>query len=302
MSRLLKKDVQKRSNEIKSLILSDVPFTQPLTQLYLDLSQHGKHTWLVEVYYFLSLYVEKDKQPLLYHPALLQALLALGKIEQAKPVAYYLKKQNPVHPETLKFLKALQTRQESILAPYTAVASLSKYAQPSGPKKRPLADALPARWMRTLATITPEKLAALGYFLQRKKLKRTPLPYRDFLLSHFDEMTLNYLFQHNHSVVMLAGAMLEMLLSVHFLNCLHVKQVRVGKQRKYIFNLNLSELIDLSVQKKLLPEAAIRLCRAARMQRNFIHPGKEILEHTRLSAAGAQVCFLAVLETIDALL
>ncbi len=301
MPRLLKTHVQERTNRIKALILSDGAFEEPLARLYLDLALQGKHSWTLQTYRLLCLYVGDGKEYKLYHPTLLQACLSVGNMELAQTIAQYLHKQNPSEPETLKLIQALQTRTQSTLPAYTPLAALSKHAQKTT-KRNSSRHTLPGQWARILPTITPEKLEAIGYYTQRKKLLRAPRFYRDFLLTHFDEMILNYLFQHNRCVVVLAGALLELLLAVHLQEKLHITRFTIRKQAKYVFDLNLSELLIICTQKNLLPANALRLCQAARMQRNFIHPGKEILEHTRLSLTGARICFLAVLEVIDTLL
>jgi len=299
MFRLQKAQIRKRMEAIKALILTEQPFSEPLARLYLDLTLQGSHAWVVETYHFLCLYIPEDKEYLLYHPALLQGLLNQNEIKQAQIVMRYLAKHMPEHSETKKFIQSFNVQTKSTLPAYTPLTSLSKYAQKPISKTVGKQHQLPPQWTRFLPTITPQELEKIGYYTQCQKLLKIPRLYRKIITANFDEMILNYLLHHYRSVVVLSGALLEMLLAVYLYHFLQLRRVQVGLQKKYIFNLNLSELIQVVEQKKLLPAKVLRLCHSARVQRNFIHPGKEILEKTHLSSSGAQICFLAVLEMID---
>lgn len=297
MARIYKKDIQKQTDDLKILLLSGQDIRIPLADLYNLLRIYAKHRWIIEVYQLLSLYTENKES--LYHPALLQAFISLKLLEPAKQIAQVLATQNPHDPETCKFLKSLQVRTSSTLPDYTPLAHLSRYAQSRpGPKTR-AARQLPSKWSLLLSTITPQKLQDLGYYAKCKQLRRAPKTYQQTLLETFDELILNYLFQNNRSCVSLAGALLETLLAIHVQQAFHLQQASFGKQTKDIFDCNLNELLLLCSHHKALPDNTLRLCRAARMQRNFIHPGKEITEKSRLAPTGAHICFLAVQETID---
>ena len=151
--------------------------------------------------------------------------------------------------------------------------------------------------------ITPAHLDALGYYTTRKHLMHVPQKYRQTLLNNFDELMLNYSFQYHRVVVALSGSLLEVLLAMHLQEKCHVNKItHKGKHSKNIWQASLYELIHFYTAKQLLPPPILRLCKAARLQRNFIHPGKEICEQVVLTPAGAQICFLAVLEVINCLL
>ena len=299
MPRLQKAQVRKRIEEIKSLILMEQPFFEQLARLYLDLTLQGNHSWVLQTYHFLCLYVPEDKQYLLYHPALLQALLDQKEIKQAQVVMRYLDKHMPNNPEAKKFIHSFDVHTKSTLPDYTPLTLLSKYVKKVSSKSNKKQYHLPKKWTCLLVTITPQKLEKIGYYVHYKKLLKIPRIYRKIITTNFDEMILNYLLHHYRSVVVLSGALLEMLLAIYLYHFLQLRRVQIGPQKKYIFNLNLNELIQVCEQRKLLSSKTLRLCNSARMQRNFIHPSKEILEKTHLSASGAQICFLAVLETID---
>lgn len=302
MVRLLKTQLQQHTDKIKSLILSGLPFEKQLAQLYIALSLNKKHTWIVQTYHLLSLYIDASQQARLYHPALLQALISLGQIPQAHAVATKLHELNPNDKETLKLIRSLQVQKRTALPVYTPLANLSKHAQKTTHCARLPKPTLPARWQKVLPTITPEKLAEIGYYSQRKKLLKASKPYRPVLVTLFDEMMLNYLFEQEHCVAVVAGALLEVLLACQLQPLLRTQRVNIGKQNKYLFELNLSELLDIYTQKKLLPASTLQLCQATRMQRNFIHPGKKIMASHPLSIGGIRVCLLAVSEAIDTLL
>ena len=302
MTRLLKTEVQRRTNALKQLILDGKPFEETLARLYMDLSLQAKHTWVVEVYKLLLLYLPETEQARLYHSALFQALLLTNQWKEADTVARVLQQRSPKDPEIAKLCKALRARKEGTLPAYTPLAALSHYTEKQKNKAPSRSSPeLPVSWKKNLQQITAENLAAHGYYQKIKQLNRWPKAYRPTLLNYFDELFINYLFQQKRSVVVLGGALLEILLAVYFYEKYQMRKIPLGKQTKTIFELTLHDLLNLANQKQIFSANTLRLCRAARMQRNFIHPGKEILEKDILTSAGAQICFLAVMETIDAL-
>ncbi len=302
MKRLLKPQIQKRAEEIKCRMLHCKPFEQPLGVLYQDLRLAGKHEWTVQVYHFLLLYVPNQQKNRLFHPALLQAFLSLGLYEQARLVAQVLAAQNPNDPEIIKLSSSLRSHNENFLPSYTPLASLSKYAASKETNRSAVPSALPQKWQQWLQAFTPDKLQQTGYFEKRKQLARAPLKYRTALLQALDELTCCYLLEQRRAVAALSGALLEILLALLILKKLHKHKIAVeGQKAQDILDLHLNQLITICAQKELLPPNALKLLRTARVQRNFIHPGKELLENSPLSPAGARICFLAVMEIIDVL-
>ena len=300
MPKLLKTQVQQHTDKIKHLILSQKAFAKPLAELYTMLRLQAKYEWMAQTYHLLLIYTNEQQTKQLYHPALLQALLSLGQMQEAQQIGNFLLQQNPNDPETLKLLKSIHSRKESSLPAYTPLATLSKYTvSKTAYKKTPV---LPVDWQAKLAAITPDRLTALGYYAKYKQLGRAPKTYRSILRTQFDELTLCYLLQLNRSVIAVTGALLEMLLAIHLQEKYKINRITIGTQHKKVFDLNLHELISVYAKKNLLSSSTLRLCRAARMQRNLIHPGKELLEKKCLTPSGVQICFLAALEVIDELL
>lgn len=290
-----------RADEIKDLLLAAEPFHHELERLYLDLRQQGRHDWVLRVYHHLSLYVPPKRKSDVCHPAVLQAFLTQGNLKQARRTAQILLDKNPKDPETRKLLRALEIREKNTLPPYTPLAALSKYATRT-PIRSAKTDAVPPLWLAAIGGLTPQKLRDIGYFTARKQLSRAPRAFRTELLDMFDELALNYLFQNRRAIVALAGALIELMLGLYASSHLKIKKVSLPNgQLRSIFDMNLNDLINYYTQKGLLPGAMLRLSRAARTQRNFIHPGKEVLENVRITPAGARLCFLAVLELSDAL-
>ncbi|MBO7238557.1 MAG: hypothetical protein J6U96_04665 [Elusimicrobiaceae bacterium] len=299
MPKVTKLQVKQCTDEIKYLMLSGKDFAQPLAQLYTQLRLQAKYEWLVEVYQLLLLYANDAQISCLYHSALLQALLQLGYAQEAQQIGQTLLKQNPADPETRKLLQSVHMRKETALPAYTALAVLSKYTSACTHK---IIDTLPAQWQDKLAALSPEKLTTLGYYKKQKQLARAPKPYREILHTDFDELTLCYLFQLDRAVVAVAGALLETLLALHLQQKYKFNRITSGGQRKKVFDLSLHELLHIYSQKNILSPSVLHLCRAARAQRNFIHPGKELAEKNSLGHSSRQICFLAVMEVIDALL
>ena len=303
MVRSSKNDIQHRADEIKQLILSGQPFAKMLAQLYTELRLQACYNQMIATYRLLLLYTDKKQTIHLYHPALLQAFIQNGQTREALKVGKVLLHQNPHDPETLKLMKSLQLHKEGHLPAYTSLTRLSRYTLYIKPNKQnsktnDLIHTLKGR----LQAITPQKLEELNYYEKRKQLNTVPQPYRTAVQENFDEFLICYLLGLERSVVGVAGTLLEMLLSIHLYRENKQKKYLINKQHKQVFELSLNELLCIYHQQKLLPKSVLNLCRAARTQRNFIHPGKEVLEKERLTAGGVQICFLAVMETIDALL
>lgn len=290
-----------RADVIKQLLLSGQSFEKPLACLYTELRLHKKYTWIIEIYQWLCLYAAPGEIAQLQHPALLQAYISLGKMEKAHQLASQLQRLRPRDPEVQKLILALHSRAENILPDYTPLATLSRYAATKTAKKAANKLDLPFAWATALAQITPETLQEIGYYRKVKQLAKIPKKYRSLVLKIFDEMVLNHLFQHERSVVGLSGALLEILLAIDLFHNRGLQHMHIKNQRKHVFDLTLHELVGIYSKENWLPPEVLRLCKAARVQRNFIHPGKEFLEQNRLSAAGANICFCAVLEVIDAL-
>lgn len=302
MERLLKTEVTRRTDEIKQLLLTGKSFEKPLARLYQDLRLQAKHTWIIQTYRFLLLYANEKQAVRLLHPALLQAFLMTDDTRNAHQIAGGLLAKYAEDPETKKLIKSLQSRQETVLPPYTALTSLISKDIQKAPHKKPKQTTLPVKWKEQFNRLNADTLQELGYYPKYKKLDRAPRPYRQILQANFDELFICYILQLDRSVVGLAGALLEMLLALHLEWKYQIKKVTLGSQHKKIFDLSLHELLQFYQQEQLLPPKILHLCHAARAQRNFIHPGKEIIENNRLTPSGRQICFLAVMEVIEELL
>jgi len=300
MARLLKAEVIRRTDEIKLLLLANKPFKLPLGRLYEDLRLQSKHVWIIQTYRLLLLYANEKQAKTLLHPAVLQAFLLLGHTQQAQQIATMLSVKYPSDPETKKLIISLKSRQENILPAYTALSSFSNHIRPQSNKKS-AGLTLPTKWKGLSLQLDTKKLQELNYAAKYKRLNRAPHPYRKILQDNFDELIMCYLLKLDRALIGLSGALLEMILIVHLYQKHQLKKITIKNQHKKIFDLSLAELLDIYHQKQLLPPNILQLCRAARTQRNFIHPGKEISEKSHLTSSGTQICFLAVMETIDAL-
>lgn len=163
------------------------------------------------------------------------------------------------------------------LRPYTPLCSLSKYAGAADK------EAFSAR-------------------LQR--LAKLPAPFRAAAERDFKELADNYARGNYKSVIILAGSLLELFLIARFkkMRVLQIKNANPGKHpAKKLLEAGLNDLLRLAEEENLLPRAGLRLTKAARICRNLIHPGLEISSRQKADANKAEICFLSVLETLDAL-
>ena len=303
MKRLLKNRVKEETDDIKRRMLTGLPFERPLYALYEQLRTSGKHAWTVQTYRILLLYASEQQKKILLHPALLQGFMALGQLRQARAVARQLLSKNPADPETRKLLRGLSARAENALPPYTPLAALSPYAAQEKSLSRSLRPPLAAKWKKAPEIFSDENLQKLGYFEKRKQLARAPRSCRAALEETFDELTASYLLGSYRAAAALAGAMLETLLALHIKKSLKTQKISVsGRAAQNIFDLNLHDLAACCAAYNLLSPHTLKLIGAARGQRNFIHPGKALLEQAGPTPAGVRVCLLAVLETADEVL
>ncbi len=302
MSKINKGSMQRRLDEIKLLILSGRSFQDKLAHLYTDLRLAAQHTQTVQIYQLLSLYVSAEQHKQLYHTALLQAFISLQMYPQAQTCATILTQLYPTDPEVKKLTGGLKIRLESTLPAYTAVAQVSHYGKRQPPATAQIAHTLPPAWQAKWKQVTADKLTELGYFQKQKQLSRIDKKYRLLVQEQLDVCMLNYLLGHTRAVVVLSGALLEFLLAVYLQQTYppHALAPTNQKPKKYL-DYSLSELLQIYTQNQLLSNPILRLCRIARMKRNYIHLGKEIVEQHCLQPAHANLCLLAVMETIDAL-
>ena len=303
MTRLLKAQVKHNCDEVKRLMLAGEPFQKQLYRLYEKLRADGKYTWTAEVYRLLLLCASDEQKEQLLHPALLQAFMALGQTRKAHAIAAKLLRKNPADPETRKLLRGLSARAENTLPPYTPLAALSSYAAGKQRAPRSKTAPFPSAWENAAQLFSKDNLQKLGYFDKQKQFARAPRARRAALTETFDELVSSYLLGNYRASAALAGAMLETLLALHIRRRKKKKKISVaGKAGQHIFDLTLYDLAACCAEHGLLTPHILKLIGAARGQRNFIHPGKALLEQGGLTPAGARVCLLAVLETADEVL
>ena len=295
--------LNKRLEEIKSLIVTGQPYEKALYALYTALAKAGQYKQAAAAYRFALLYVPAHQQNNLFHPSLLQAFLSLGHITLTKRAARALLAQHPQDPETQKLLKALQARTAAALPPYTPLAAVSPYAG-----QKPLhthggvPGKVPAKWRNLSVRFSADNLRQAGYFAMRRRCLRLPKNERKAFVEIFDELISSYLLSNNRAVAVLGGTLLEMLLARHIFLHLKNKQEAPAQKSRRIFDLNLNDLIDCCGKNGLLSARLLKLAQITRSQRNFIHPGKAFREGASLSPAGARLCLLTVLETMDEIL
>lgn len=290
-----------RADKIKRLMLQGKPFADDLAGLYTDLRLAKRCGDILKIYRLLLSCAPEGTEEELAHPAVAQAFIVQKNYCQAEKITQILLAKNPADPEAQKLKLSLQTRRETQIPPYTPLSALSKYA--ARPSARIQTGRVPARWMAAAQTLLPDRLADMHYFEAKTLLARAPRARRAALEQCFDELALNCLFDNRRAVAALSGAFLEMLLATHLQSELKLKKIILPSGlRKNTEELSLHELIAFCAQKQLLPEHILRLGRVARMQRNFIHHGKELTADCPLTPAAARLCWLAALELTDALL
>lgn len=170
---------------------------------------------------------------------------------------------------------------------------------------KPDADA-PLRPYTPLRTLSKYAGAAdkASYSARLKRLAKLPALFSAAAVRDFKELADNYARGNYKSVIILAGSLLELLLIARFkkMRILQIKNVLPDKHpAKKLLEAGLNDLLHLAEEENLLPREGLRLTKAARICRNLVHPGLEISSRQKVNANKAEICFLSVLEALDAL-
>lgn len=263
MQKLTEAAFRRRLDELKNRLVSADAFEPLLNALYTRLLRTRQEELILRADNYLRLLLPPKQHSRLAHPAMVQALAAAGYYQKASR----LEKQ---------FSSAAQE-----LLPYTPFAALSKHAGK-----------------------TASFIKEGAYNAQLAALARLPAALKKLALRDFKELTANYAQGHYKAVIVLAGSLLEILLIARLkkLKITHVKNTNPGThESKPLLKANLNELLACAQEHHLLAENKLRLTQAARICRNLIHPGREIATRQTACANKAEICFLSVLEMLDAL-
>ncbi len=158
-------------------------------------------------------------------------------------------------------------------------------------------------WVSALTNLDSALLENLGYFEAKVKISKIKKTIRENLDRDIDELYINYVLKNSKSVVVLSGSVVELLL-IYFLEKKKIKIVnyQLGERtvNKKLYECDLSDLLNYCECSNHLKNIVVHLGNISRLNRNYIHPGKELRENDPLNFVKANLCFSATLEILRA--
>lgn len=157
-------------------------------------------------------------------------------------------------------------------------------------------------WINGIEHINKDYLIKIEYYEKLHKLSKVNKKFKFILIRDYNEFVINYLFENNKSVIVIAGSIIETLL-IYYLEKQKVKDVTYSlKNRqvsKKIYDAQLGDLLNYFEENNLLPKHMVHLGNVTRLYRNYIHPGKELRESNDVDKVKAELCFNSVSELIN---
>lgn len=160
-----------------------------------------------------------------------------------------------------------------------------------------------SNWVDALSGLNAEALEEHDYFGVKEKISKIKKAFRENLERDIDELYINYILKNSKSVIILSGSVVELLL-IYYLEKKKIKEVSysLGKRtvNKKIYDADLSDLLNYCDKEDILKNITVHLGNISRLNRNYIHPGKELRENDPLNFMKANLCFSAALEILNA--
>ena len=101
----------------------------------------------------------------------------------------------------------------------------------------------------------------------------------NIFIRDYNELVYNYLSNQSKTVVLMSGTIIELLL-LYILEFNNIVKYSVGAngRNKIVEEMDISEMLEVCTQEKLIHNAPQKFIDGMRNFRNFIHPGKELRE------------------------
>lgn len=160
-------------------------------------------------------------------------------------------------------------------------------------------------WIDGFENIDIEKLEKTGYFEILQKIRKINKKFKLLIERDFNELTFNYLVGNEKSVIVIAGSLVEAILIYH---CEKKKVKKINYQiqnktiQKDLYDCDLGDLLNCFEQGKIMSNLLVHLGNISRINRNFIHPGKEIKEVEKLDQSKSDLCYISAIEIIKKLI
>jgi tetratricopeptide (TPR) repeat protein len=157
------------------------------------------------------------------------------------------------------------------------------------------------KWLKGFENLSLTVLNEFGYFEIKTRLNKVNKKFRDLILRDFDELVINHVIKNEKTVVVLSGSLIEALLTYH---CEKKKILKIKYQKgnktihKNLHDCDLGDLLTFFEQQNVLGDLIVHLGNISRIQRNYVHPGKELREKDTLDDSKAELCFISTLEII----
>lgn len=157
-------------------------------------------------------------------------------------------------------------------------------------------------WINGIVRIDKDYLLKIEYYEKLSKLNKVNKKFKSILIRDYNEFVINYLFENNKSVIVIAGSIIETLL-IYYLEKQKIKDVAysLGNKQvsKELYDAQLGDLLNYFEENNLLARHMVYLGNVTRLYRNYIHPGKELRESNDIDKVKAELCFNSVSELIN---
>lgn len=177
---------------------------------------------------------------------------------------------------------------------------LQKYIQECKPTE------IPTNWLEGIDNMNGTELNRIGYKVSLQKLGKVNKKYKEILLRDYHEVVCNYIFRNQKSVIILAGSFLETLFMYHCEKRGITELEYTTNNKKSIVQMKdagINDFLRYFEENKVFPSVVTAIGEVAKIYRNMIHPGNEMLKSkTSINEKKPEICFNAVCEVINEVL
>jgi len=125
---------------------------------------------------------------------------------------------------------------------------------------------------------TLEKLDYFNIIIKLDNIRTNNI--KKIIIRDYNELVFNYLSKQKKTIILLSGSIIELIL-LYILDINDITSYKVGlkKNNKKIMEMDITELLEVCNENKLLHPVPEKFIDGFKYFRNFIHPGKEIRDN-----------------------
>jgi tetratricopeptide (TPR) repeat protein len=160
-------------------------------------------------------------------------------------------------------------------------------------------------WIKALSELDSDLLESLEYYDIINRVKKVKKSIRKPLERDIDELYINHILKNDKAVIVLSGSVVELLL-IYYLEKKKTEKINYQrgnrKVEKKLYESDLGDLLNYCEENNHLKNIVVYMGNISRLNRNYIHPGKELKDGESLTTSQANLCFAATLEILKAII